>query len=33
LANIDPITTVNVMPGGTHVAVLSNCQRLSISRI
>jgi len=33
LANIDVITKVNVMPGGTHVAVLSTGQRLQISRL
>jgi two-component system LytT family response regulator len=33
LANIDLITKVNVMPGGTHVAVLSNGQQLQVSRL
>jgi len=33
LANVDVITKVSVMPGGTHVAVLSNGQKLPISRI
>ena len=33
LANIDLITKVNVMPGGTHVALLSNGQRLQVSRL
>jgi two-component system LytT family response regulator len=28
LANVELITTVSVMPGGTHVAVLSNGQKL-----
>ena len=33
LANIDAITKVNVMPGGTHVALLSNGQKLQVSRL
>ena len=33
LANIDLITKVNVMPGGTHVAILSNGQKLQVSRL
>jgi hypothetical protein len=33
LANLDTLVKVNVMPGGTHVAVLSNGQKLQISRI
>jgi two-component system LytT family response regulator len=33
LANIDMITQVSPMPGGTHVATLSNGQALSVSRI
>jgi two-component system, LytTR family, response regulator len=33
LANLDAMVKVNVMPGGTHVAVLSNGQKLPISRI
>ena len=33
LANLDAINKVNVMPGGTHVAVISNGQKLQISRI
>ena len=33
LANIDLIAKVNVMPGGTHVAQLSNGQKLQISRL
>lgn len=33
LANIDVITKVNVMPGGTHVALLSNGQKLQVSRL
>jgi two-component system, LytTR family, response regulator len=33
LANVDFITKVSVMPGGTHVASLSNGQRLQISRL
>jgi two-component system, LytTR family, response regulator len=33
LANIDLITKVNVMPGGTHVAVLSNGEKLQVSRL
>ena len=33
LANIDVITKVNVMPGGTYVAVLSTSQKLQISRL
>ena len=33
LANVDLIAKVNVMPGGTHVAVLSTGQELTISRL
>jgi two-component system LytT family response regulator len=33
LANLDALVKVNVMPGGTHVAVLANGQKLQISRI
>jgi two-component system LytT family response regulator len=33
LANIDTIVKVHVMPGGTHVAQLSNGQKLQISRL
>jgi two-component system LytT family response regulator len=33
LANIEMISRVNPMPGGTYVAVLSNGQELSVSRI
>jgi len=33
LVNIDCIIKVNVMPGGTHVAQLSNGQKLQVSRL
>jgi two-component system LytT family response regulator len=33
LANIDLIVKVNVMPGGTHMAQLSNGQQLQVSRL
>jgi two-component system LytT family response regulator len=33
LASIDLITKVSVMPGGTHVAMLSTGQKLQISRL
>ena len=33
LANVDLITKVSVMPGGTHIAVLSNGQKLPVSRL
>ena len=33
LANIDCIVKVNMMPGGTHVALLSNGQKLQVSRL
>jgi two-component system LytT family response regulator len=33
LANIDLIVKVNVMPGGTHLAILANGQRLPVSRL
>ena len=33
LANVDALVKVSVMPGGTHTAVLSNGQKLQISRI
>ena len=32
LANVDVITKVSLMPGGTHVAILSSGQRLQVSR-
>ena len=32
-ANIDLITKVNVMPGGTHVALLSTGHKLQVSRL
>jgi hypothetical protein len=33
LANIDLISRVSVMPGGTHVAILGNGQKLQVSRL
>ncbi|HKX32963.1 MAG TPA: LytTR family DNA-binding domain-containing protein [Blastocatellia bacterium] len=33
LANLDMLTRVSVMPGGTYLATLSNGQQLSISRM
>ncbi|PYR62062.1 MAG: DNA-binding response regulator [Acidobacteria bacterium] len=33
LANVDLITKVSVMPGGTHVAILTNGQKLQVSRL
>jgi two-component system, LytTR family, response regulator len=33
LANLDLITKVSVMPGGTHVAILANGQKLQVSRL
>ena len=33
LANVEAITKVNVMPGGTHVALLTNGQKLQVSRL
>jgi DNA-binding LytR/AlgR family response regulator len=33
LANVDQITKISVMPGGTHVAALSNGQKLPVSRM
>jgi DNA-binding LytR/AlgR family response regulator len=33
LANLDLITKVSLLPGGTHVAILSNGQRLQVSRL
>jgi two-component system LytT family response regulator len=33
IASVDAITKVGVMPGGTHVAVLSNGQKLPVSRL
>jgi len=33
LVNVDLITKVNTMPGGTHVAVLSTGQRMPVSRL
>jgi two-component system, LytTR family, response regulator len=33
LANVDMITKVSSMPGGTHVAVLANGQKLQVSRL
>lgn len=33
LANVDLITKVSTMPGGTHVAMLSNGQKLQVSRL
>lgn len=33
MANLDQIVKVNVMPGGTHVALLANGQKLQVSRL
>jgi two-component system, LytTR family, response regulator len=33
IANVDVIAKVGVMPGGTHVAILSNGQKLPVSRL
>ena len=33
LANVDMIAKVSVMPGGTHLAILNNGQKLPISRL
>jgi two-component system, LytTR family, response regulator len=33
LANVDLISKINAMPGGTYVAVLANGQRLQVSRL
>jgi two-component system, LytTR family, response regulator len=33
LVNVDLVTKVTAMPGGTHVASLSNGQKLQISRL
>lgn len=33
LVNADAIVKVNVMPGGTHVALLTNGQKLQVSRL
>ena len=33
LANVDLITKMSAMPGGTHVAILSNGQKLQVSRL
>jgi hypothetical protein len=33
LANVDLITKVSAMPGGTHVVILSNGQKLPVSRL
>ena len=33
LANVNCIVKINAMPGGTHVAVLSNGQKLQVSRL
>ena len=33
LVNVDMIVKINVMPGGTHLALLSNGQRLPVSRL
>jgi two-component system LytT family response regulator len=33
LANIDAISQINPMPGGTYVAILTNGQELTVSRI
>jgi two-component system LytT family response regulator len=33
MANVDQITKVGVMPGGGHVAVLTNGQKLTVSRM
>jgi two-component system, LytTR family, response regulator len=33
LANVDLISKISMMPGGTHVATLSNGQKLQVSRL
>src|SRR5438128_9282447 len=33
LVNVDLIAKVTAMPGGTHIAVLSNGQKLQVSRL
>ena len=33
LANVESITKVGMMPGGAHVAILANGQKLPVSRI
>jgi two-component system, LytTR family, response regulator len=33
LANVEAIAKVNVMPGGTHIALLTNGQKLQVSRL
>jgi two-component system LytT family response regulator len=33
LANVDQVVKVNVMPGGTHEALLANGQKLQVSRL
>jgi two-component system, LytTR family, response regulator len=33
LANVDLITKVNIMPGGTHIAILSSGHELPVSRL
>ncbi len=33
LANVESIVKVHAMPGGTHLAVLSNGQKLQVSRL
>ena len=33
LVNVDVIAKMNAMPGGTHVAVLANGQKLTVSRL
>jgi two-component system, LytTR family, response regulator len=33
LVNVDAIVKINVMPGGAHVAVLANGQKLQVSRL
>jgi two-component system LytT family response regulator len=33
LANVEGISPINAMPGGTHVALLSNGQKLPVSRL
>ena len=33
IANMDLITKVTIMPGGTHIAMLSNGQKLQVSRL
>jgi two-component system LytT family response regulator len=33
LVNVETITKVNMMPGGTHVALMANGQKLQVSRL